>query len=217
MFNILWIIGSEGTGHHFYKDAINYKENYKFHRLLKTYFQTNDKKIKKKIEKFIKRNKDYKYCEFMSFPYGSPPITPSIINFYELFKNNKNVNMFFIVSIRNFIDTSFSNYTRKLKKDMTSCIESIKYHTKLINDEIQIIPKKKYVIIEYENILNLSDKIQHYLKQNSFKSLKLDTTKFKQSEKSKNYCNHKLYEEVKNSFTSEYIQKCNYLLTNKIK
>ena len=111
-FNLIFIIGCEGTGHHLFEQCKLTLKPYKaLHKLIMEYFNINtnpikQKEIKTKIYNITKNNIGAVCKESCSFPYSRPknPLKSlDILGFFELFNQMPHVNLFYIVLTRNII------------------------------------------------------------------------------------------------------------------
>ena len=52
-FNLIFLIGTEGSGHHLFKDCCNVEEEYPLHESIFNYFTSSDIKRKNLLERDI--------------------------------------------------------------------------------------------------------------------------------------------------------------------
>ena len=170
-FNLIFIIGCEGTGHHLFEQfQLTPKPYIVLHKLIMTYFNINtspteQKELKKNIYEIMKNNLGVVCKESASFPYNRPTnplMSHDILDFFELFNEMEHVNLFYVVLTRNIIFSTLSSANRFDKN------KSIVFSSRLqenclnyINSQIQLIPKEKYIIVE---ITNLQKNIEEFIK-----------------------------------------------------
>jgi len=169
-FNLIFIIGCEGTGHHLFGNCELTPEPYHvLHKLLTTYFNLNTTPseqidLKKKIYEITKNNIGVVCMESASFPYGrptSPLISHDILSFFELFNEMDHVNLFYIVLTRNIIFSTLSSANRfdclkidKIEMKIKMKIKNVKDKTKRINLKKKLKKlKSKYCDIKNESII----------------------------------------------------------------
>ena len=143
-FNLIFIIGSEGTGHHLFEQCqLTPKPYTVLHKLIMTYFNINtspteQKEIKKNIYEITKNNIGVVCKESASFPYGRPTnplMSHDILSFFELFNEMEHVNLFYVVLTRNII---FSTLSAKNRFDKNG---SIVYSSRLQENCLSYIMK----------------------------------------------------------------------------
>lgn len=159
--NLIFLIGTEGSCHHLFKDTCSYTEDKQLHYLLLLYFSNTIEpdgrvNIKKLIKEYIAEHPDLNHIDRASFPYKRPIDNLTrfdIKQFYELFNDMENVNLFFIVCVRNIIYSTLSCFS-KMDSSKSIIIETKLQEDSLlyINSQIQLLPSDKYIIVDYNNI-----------------------------------------------------------------
>jgi hypothetical protein len=161
-FNLLFIIGNEGTGHSLFDYCDLEPEPYqRLHGLIKRYFNNDYLPIerdvfKRDIIELTKNNLGVVCKEWSSFPHGrptNPMISHDIYGFHKLFSDMEHVNVFYIVLTRNIIYSTLSSKNRFDKdKSITYCARIQEMMLNYINSQVQLLPKDKYLIVEMTNI-----------------------------------------------------------------
>jgi hypothetical protein len=223
--NLLFVIGLEGTGHHLFKDCCNYQENPILHDALLYYFHVNATeetrtRRKKEINSFIRSNKDSNVIERASFPYNLHGTLQSygIEEFYKLFSGNKDVNVFFTIVVRNIVYSTLSIHNRRLDHSVRrSVIDEAKVQEKYltyINDQVQLLPSDRYMVVEYNDICNNAETFENILQKRSrFDNILFDAEKVKPPDDSKHIGNEH-YACVVNYFTRERTKHFDHLMSN---
>ena len=195
-FNLIFIIGNEGTGHHLFEKCINATPKpYKIlHKLIIKYFcvkttPNEQREIKMEIYELTNNNLG-SYCkESSSFPFGRPadPLKSiDILGFYELFNSMSHVNLFFLVLTRNIIYSTLSTKNRfDQNKSIFWAARLQENCLSYINNQIQLIPKKNYIIVELNNITNNISKFKNLLEERSKMNFKFNFNAVKLCDNSK--------------------------------
>lgn len=222
--NLFFLIGNEGSGHHLIKAIFPFLETQPFHDMLSTYFDnTIDPEIKYylkcHINDYVNNNKDINHIDRASFPYGNPRNSVrryDIKEFYDLFKDNSNVNLFFIVIIRNIIHSTLSAYRRcHNNKDIVLTAKMQEDNLIYINSQMQLIPNDNYIIVDYNDICDNINEFEIILQQKSnIKNLFLNKKKVKKSENILKYCEHKHYTYLKTFFDTVRLKQFNFIYNN---
>ncbi len=218
-FNILFIVGCEGTGHHLFEhmvyDGISGNKEYRdIRELVLKYFKANNetkKIIKNKIHKLTSERIGNLCIESASYPYFRPLNKLNSIDlygYYELFKDMKQINLNFIVLNRDIKNSSLSAYNRFDKSNGLEINDAVRIQEIMknyINNQIQLIPKDKYIIVD---LLDLQKNI------NSFRELvdKKFNLKIK-------FRNDKIKISNENKYNSDenYNYVCNYFNDTRLK
>jgi hypothetical protein len=222
-FNLIFIIGCEGTGHHLFNQCkltpIPYNE---LHKLIMTYFNINtspkeQKEIKKKIYEITNNNLGVVCKESASFPYNRPTnplMSHDILGLFELFNEMEHVNLFYVVLTRNIIFSTLSSANRFDKN------KSIVYSSRLqenclnyINSQIQLIPKEKYIIVEITNIQKNIEEFIKIIEQKSKIKICCNYNNIRISDDSK-YLTDKNYDYLVNYFNKNRLKQFNFLKEN---
>tara|TARA_R110002020_G_scaffold243907_4_gene457497 strand:- start:122 stop:856 length:735 start_codon:yes stop_codon:yes gene_type:complete len=160
-FNLLFIIGNEGTGHSLFHNCDLEPEPYKeLHGLIKKY--SNNKLLPKEREVFkeeiielTKNNLGVVCKEWSSFPHGrptNPMISHDIYGLHKLFGDMEHVNVFYLVLTRNILYSTLSSKNRFDKDEsIIYCARMQEMMLSYINSQVQLLPKDKYLIIELTN------------------------------------------------------------------
>lgn len=159
--NILFLIGNEGTGHHLFESFCSYKQNPSLHGLLASYFSneatpSRKSELRIKIEEFSKENPLLNHIERASFPHFRPLNClqrHDIKEFYDLFKNNSDVNLFFVVCLRDIVHSTLSAWKRfdtfsSIALTAKTQEDSLIY----INSQMQLLPEDGFLVAEYNSI-----------------------------------------------------------------
>ena len=222
-FNLIFIIGCEGTGHHLYENLeLTPKPYLEIHRLIMIYFNINTtpenkKEIKKEIYKITKNNLGGVYKESASFPYGRPTCTLSshdIYEFFQLFNEMEHVNLFFVVLTRNIIFSTLSSKNRM--DEHRSIIFSSRLQENCliyINSQIQLIPKEKYIIVELDNIQKNIKEFIKILEERTNTKISCDFSNIRTSDNSK-YLTDKNYQYLVNYFDINRLKQFDFLKKN---
>ena len=222
-FNLIFIIGLEGSGHHLYKNLkinLSSPKIIQMHNLILQYFNKggdprNLIKIRNKMFDFTKKNIGSSFYESSSFPFGRPtsPLNCiEILGFYELLKSIPHINFYFIVNTRNIIYSTLSIQKRTNDKIIwsTRLQESCLLY---INSQIQLIPKEKYVITDLDNISENIDKFEKYLKEKTKMDIYFNKNNvFKQN--NLKYLKYKNYNYVFYYFSKKRMEQFNFLKNN---
>lgn len=176
-FNLLFIIGNEGTGHSLFQHCDLQPDIYKeLHDLIKRYFDytltpEQRDKSKTKIFSLTKENIGVVCKEWSSFPHGrptNPMVSHDIYGFHQLFSQMEHVNVFYVVLTRNIIYSTLSSKNRfDEKKSIVVCARTQEMMLGYINSQIQLLPKDKYIIVELTNLQRNIKKFISLLKQRS--------------------------------------------------
>jgi len=223
-FNLIFIIGCEGTGHHLFKQCqLTPKPYTVLHKLIMTYFNINtspteQKEIKKNIYEITKNNIGVVCKESASFPYGRPTnplMSHDILSFFELFNEMEHVNLFCVVLTRDIICSTLSSANR-FDKNKTIVFSSRLQENCLnyINSQIQLIPKEKYIIVELTNIQKNIEKFINFIEQKSKIKICCNyNNNIRISDDSK-YLTHKNYDYLVNYFNKNRLKQFNFLKEN---
>ncbi len=224
-FNLLFIIGNEGTGHHLFNECK--LENYPYerlHSLIKNYFNLyttpeQQVSIKKKIFNLTKHNLGVVCYERASYPYGRPTnplISHDILGFQDLFKNMNHVNLYYIVLTRNIIYSTLSSKTRfDVNKSIIYCSRMQEMCLTYINSQIQLLPKDKYIIVDLNNIQSNIKKFIEYIYSKSNIKIECNYSAITNSFDIK-YLSHKDYNYLVNYFNDERLEQFKFLKENTI-
>ncbi len=225
-FNLIFLIGTEGSGHHLFKDCCNISEEEHLHALIFNYFTSSDIKKKNLLERdiyeYTKENIGKKHIERTSFPFGSfnkynemyrnPIFYYDILDFYNLFSSMEHINLFFIVNTRNIIETTISSITR--------FNEPVIYSAKLqensliyINSQMQLIPKNKYIIVDFNNLRKNIKEFEKIFQEKSNINISFDIDKIKHIDKTK-YIENIHYNYLKTHFNKTRLQQLKFLIDN---
>lgn len=222
--NLIFLIGIEGSCHHLFNDVCSFNQTNELHNLLMTYFSNSilpniKNLLKKEINDYVNNNLNLNHMERASFPYNRPINSLSrydIKEFYDLFKDNENVNLFFIVCVRNIIYSTLSSHSR-IDSNKSIIIETKLQEDSLmyINNQVKLLPKNKYIIVDYENICNNLKLFEKELQKKSNMNVVLDNTKVKKINNSK-HINNKNYNYVLNFFDNVRMKQFDFLFLNTI-
>jgi hypothetical protein len=220
--NLLFLIGLEGTGHHLFKDCCNYRENPELHYLLVLYFdkgatEETRSQLKEGINSIVQRNKGLNVIERASFPYNDGAGTEqsySIEEFYKLFSENPDVNVFFTVIIRNIVYSTISIHNRTNRG--RSVIDEAKVQEKYltyINNQVQLLPAHRYMVVTYNDICRNIKAFEKVLqKRSNFNNIFFDAEMVKPVDDSKHLrSNH--YNRLSQYFTREHTKSFDYLIS----
>jgi hypothetical protein len=223
-YNLLFIIGSEGTGHHLFENMkYDTYENYEDVRSLALkYFKSNDehkKELKEEIYSITKKRIG-KFCvESASYPFFRPLNVLNsidIYSFYELFNSIEHVNLNLIILNRNIVNSTLSSYNRFDKSNKLSIHDSVRIQEIMkiyISSQIQLIPSEKYIIVD---LLDLQKNIKSFIslvgqKFNLNLDFKIDMLKISNENK---YINDDNYEFVFNFFNQTRLKQFDFLEKN---
>lgn len=220
--NIIFLLGIEGTGHHMYKECCNLKENKKLHKLLLKYTSINKnndlQKIKKEIYSFTKNKLNKCFINRASFPYDRPttPIQSyDILSLYELFSTINHVNFFFIINTRNIIYSTLSTHNR------FDSHKNILWSSRLqencliyINSQIQLLPKEKFIIVDFLNCIQNIELFQKIIYEKSKIIISFNKKKINTPNDLK-YLNDKNYLFLYNFFNNNRLKQFNFINNNK--
>lgn len=223
-YNLLFIIGSEGTGHHLFENMkYNTYKNYEDVRSLALkYFKSNNehkKEIKEEIYSITKKRIG-KFCvESASYPFFRPLNVLNsidIYSFYELFNSIEHVNLNLIILNRNIVNSTLSSYNRFDKSNKLSIHDSVRIQEIMkiyISSQIQLIPSEKYIIVD---LLDLQKNIKSFIslvgkKFNLNLDFKIDMLKISNENK---YINDDNYEFVFNFFNQTRLKQFDFLEKN---
>ena len=222
VFNIVFLIGLEGTGHHLFADSCNFKETRLLHRLLLEYFDTSTNidvksKIKNRIYDFTKHNTGKVHIDRASFPFGRPtnPLKCyDILEFYELFNSMPHVSLFFIVLIRDIVRSTLSSHNR-FDKSKSIILSARQQENCLIyiNSQIQLIPERVYVIVDFNDIVNNISDFEKVLLKKSGMTITFDPSKIKLPDDSKHLRDNN-YNYLKNYFGEVRTSQFSFLYNN---
>jgi len=225
-FNLIFLIGTEGSGHHFFKDCCNIKEENPLHQSIFDYFTSSDIKKKNLFERdiyeYTKKNIGKTHMERTSFPFGAfnkyneiyrdPIFYYDILEFYNLFSFMEHINLFFIVNTRDIIETTISTFTR--------FNDPIIYSAKLqensliyINSQMQLIPKNKYIIIDFINLLKNVKDFEKIFQEKSNINISFNIDKIKHVDSTK-YFKNIHYNYLKTYFNKSRLQQFKFLKEN---
>ena len=223
-FNLIFIIGNEGTGHHLFEKCISatpvpYST---LHKLIHKYFNvktTPDEQSKIKIQiNELTKNNIGTYCkESASFPFGRPadPLKSiDIFGFYELFSSMPHVNLFFVVLTRNIIYSTLSTKNRFDKNNSIFWAARLQENClSYINNQIQLIPEENYIIVELSNIANNIKKFKIILEEKSKMNFKFNFNAVKISDNSK-YFSNLYYDYLSKYFNETRLKQFDFLKNN---
>ena len=225
-FNLIFLIGNEGTGHHLYDDICNYKETHQLHQLLMIYFDnliTPEYRlhVKKLIFEYTQNHKGENHMETASFPFfrpTSPLQTYDILGFYELFSNMDHVNLFFIVSTRDIIISTLSAHRRMdYDKSIFYTARMQEFCLLYINNQLQCIPEDMYIVLNFNYICNNVKTCQNIIREKSkMSTLSFDETKVKIPNDSK-YLQYSNYNVLMNFFNENRLNQFNFLKHHELK
>ena len=226
--NLLFLIGLEGTGHHLFKDCCSYQEDPHLHYLLVLYFDKGTTEearpiLKDGINSFVRNHKNSNIIERASFPYydalGGEQFY-DIEEFYKLFSENPDVNVFFTIVVRNIVCSTLSIHNRPGRiKDSRgrSVIDEAKIqerHLKYINNQVQLLPTDKYVVVTYNDICRNIKALEKILQDRShFNDLFFDEKKIRPADDTK-HIRSKHFNNLTNYFTRERTKCFDYLISN---
>lgn len=224
-FNLLTIIGIEGVGHHLFENACDgltenpYKE---LHKLIIEYFSIDtfpDRQLEIEADIYtLTANNIGCVCkESASFPYGRPVHilnSYNILSFYELFSRMPHVNLYFIVLTRNIIHSTLSS---KVRFDPE---KSIIYNVRLqeqslnhINNQIQLIPNDKYIIVELTNIIDNIRQFTQLINERSGIYINFNINKIVRTDINK-YLKHKDYQYLVDYFSDNRLKQFDFIKNN---
>ena len=219
--NILFLVGVCGTGHHLL--AANKKNN--FHNqtlsmLFHKYFDYNISPLEKNnVKKKILDFDNFNLCIAASFPYQTQTDALKYFNILEvfnLFQEMKNLNYYFLVLTRDIIYSTLSIYDRwtniSVKYSILRTKEIIENNLNIINNQIQILPKKCYMIVSYDNICNNFNKFKNDFKEKTKMNFFIENSNVKKS--SKIYENHPYFTLLKSYYTENNLKQFTFLYNN---
>ena len=222
-FNLIFIVGCEGTGHNLFEECqLKPKPYTNLHELIMKYFNVNTSptkqdKLKKSIFKITKKYIGTICKESASYPYGRPTnplMSHDILSFYELFSEMPHVNLFFLVLTRNII---YSTLSAKRRFDPE---RSIIYSSRLqenclnyINSQIQLIPREKYIIVELTNIQKNIEKFLKLFEEKSKIKISCNIKNIKVSDNSR-YLKYKDYDYLVKYFNENRLKQYDFLTKN---
>jgi|TARA_B110000008_G_C16961806_1_gene560455 hypothetical protein len=225
-FNLIFLIGLEGSGHNFFKECCNIKEENPLHNLIFDYFNSSDLKNKNLLEhsiyEYTKQNIGKNHMERTSFPYGTfnqynvlynnAICYYDILEFYNLFNSMEHINLFFLVNTRDIIESSISTITRfnypviySAKMQENSLI--------YINSQMQLIPKNKYIIVDFKNLINNVKSFEKIFQEKANINISFNSDKIKQIYHSE-YLINIHYNHLKTYFNTIRLQQFNFLRDN---
>lgn len=222
-FNLVFIVGCEGTGHHLFEKCKLTPEPYNLlHNLIMKYFNVNttpsmQHSIKRHIYDLTKNNLGTICKESASFPYGRPTnplMSHDIYSFYKLFNEMEHVNLFFIVITRDIICSTLSSANRFDKdKSIIFCSRLQENCLNYINNQIQLIPKDKYIIVEITNIQKNIEKFIEIINEKSNIKITCNYSEIVASDDSK-YLSDKNYDYLYKYFDTIRLKQFNFLKDN---
>ena len=144
--------------------------------------------------------------------YRNPIFYYDILDFYNLFSSMEHINLFFIVNTRNIIETTISSITR--------FNEPVIYSAKLqensliyINSQMQLIPKNKYIIVDFNNLRKNIKEFEKIFQEKSNINISFDIDKIKHIDKTK-YIENIHYNYLKTHFNKTRLQQLKFLIDN---
>ena len=225
-FNLIFLIGLEGSGHHLFKDSCNIKEENPLHQSIFDYFTTSDIKTKNLLEhniyQYTKKNIGKNHMERTSFPFGTfnkyneiernALFYYDILDFYNLFSSMEHINLFFIINTRNIIETTISSITRF----NVPIVYSAKLQENLliyINSQMQLIPRNKYIIVDFNNLRKNIKEFEKIFQEKSNINILFNIDNIKHIDDTK-YVKNIHYDYLKTHFNKTRLQQFKFLLDN---
>ena len=223
-FNLIFLVGVEGTGHHLFQNCCDLtpKPYFNLHKLLMKYFNINttpeqQQILKQNIFHLTKANPGLVCKESCSFPFGRPAnplMSHDILEFFQLFNEMDHVNLFYVVLTRNIIYSTLSVKNR-FDKDKSILFSSRLQENCLnyINNQIQLIPKEKYIIVELKNIQRNMEQFINVVEEKSLIKIPCNFNKVKVTDDSK-YLTDNNYNYLVNYFNEKRLKQFNFLREN---
>tara|TARA_B100001093_G_scaffold520215_1_gene613710 strand:+ start:12202 stop:12888 length:687 start_codon:yes stop_codon:yes gene_type:complete len=193
--NILFLIGNEGSGHHLFAETCSFKQDKGLHDLLLDYFSNkssfHSNKIKEsEINNYLISHPNLDHIERASFPYNRPldPLRRFDIKmFNDLFSKNFNLKLFFIICLRDIVQSTLSSWERFDKHNGMALLHAARVQEDnllYINSQVKLLPDENVAIVEYENICDSFNEFSNYIKTSSkMKNLSFDCSKVEKSSK----------------------------------
>ena len=238
--NLFFLIAPEGCGHNLFEDACSYEQTFDLHHLLMAYFDNEisletKSNIKNNIHALVAANPNLNHIERSSFPYGytyleanrgrtrdglrGPIRRYDVKEFYDLFSEIAEVNLFFIILTRNIVRSTLSTYERfHVPNWDNDIIWASKIHEDnwiYINSQAQLLPSRQRIIVDYDDVCANIKTFEISLQDLSgISDISFDESKVKQADHSK-ALSHPFYSHLENYFDKKRMSQFDFLKENK--
>ena len=218
--NLLFLIGNEGAGHHLFAETCSFKQDEGFHNLLLDYFSNescfdSNKSKKSEINNYIASCKNLNHIERASFPYNRPLDSLrrfDIKLFKDLFYGREDVNVFFIICLRDVVQSTLSAWERFDRHTGVTLFHTARAQEDnliYICSQSKLLPYARTTIVEYENICDHFDSFGEYIRDESgMRELSFDSSKVKKSNKVRTN------KDLENYFDLDRRKQFDYLFNN---